>query len=139
MEESRLRTLESFDQEGVGPRRKTAVDQWGPNRKKAIGYIGKTCRLDFMTAECLLYRTEIAGVPWDKIDWDSLGGGDLSYDEMLSRLGRMLGGASFTNGEVEEIERHHRWLEKKYAEDPEKWAEDLERSQKALMEAYSFP
>ena len=135
----RVRTLESFDQGGFGPRRKQVADDWGRDRKKAIRYIGKTCRLDFMTAECLLYRTEIAGVPWDKVNWDALGGGDLSYDEMVSRLNRLLGRASFTKGELEEIERNHRWLEKMAAEDPEKWSDDLERSQRALMEAYSSP
>lgn len=131
------RTLDSFIDKGYGPRpRRKAEDFWNKENLRASHYVSRVCRIDLMQASSLVWRANNAGVPWDVIRWDDLAGGDLTYNELVDRLQTAIGKGGYSETEATSIERHHRWLEKRFAEDPEKWANELEHSQRMLMSIY---
>jgi len=119
-------------------------------RRRRANYVAKTVGCNPIEADALIRRARNNGYDYDVVDWDTLQGKDLQFDERIGKLEHMVG-RTYLEGEYEQVIKaeEERWndlmaersreidraetrrpyyIPEEYERPPEAWARSISRS-----------
>jgi len=79
-----------------------ASKKWSAERRRRANYVAKTVGCNPIEADALIRRARNNGYDYDVVDWDTLQGKDLQFDERIGKLEHMVG-RTYLEGEYEQV------------------------------------
>jgi hypothetical protein len=64
---------------------------WTRKRHREADYVSQVAGVSKMTADKLIRRAKSVGIAYDQVDWDALQGGDLCYEDLVTKLEEQVG------------------------------------------------
>ncbi len=107
---------------------------WDRERRKRAEYVAGTVGCSVLEADGLIQRTKVAGVDYDRVDWDRLQGKDLTYGERVDKLEEAIGRETRTKRERKAANSNIDWIVDRFEKDEESWQMEIQGAMRDLAE-----
>jgi len=110
-------------------------EKWSSQRKKEAQYVSETVGCSQIQADALNQRAKRAGKSYDRVDWDSIQGRDLTYSERVEKLDVQLGVRTRTKAEVSRSSKDFERVTAKWEKAPDQYQDEIEAASREYFYA----